>query len=98
MTMAAKAVGQWASTISSRYLLIGDYFWGSNGSGPAYITLCWKEDKYPRYRATLWLTGFEIVGISAARQARQGAIREVCRGAFSITSRAAVAYNDDGSV
>ena len=39
-----------------------------------------------------------IVGISAARHARQGAVREVCRRAVSFTSRAAAAYNNDGSV
>ena len=48
--------------------------------------------------ATLWLTGSEIVGLSAAQHARQGAVSEVCRRAFSFTSRAAVAYNEDGSV
>ena len=97
-TMAATAVGQWAATVSSRDLLIGDFLWGSTGSGTAYITPCWTEDKLPRYRATLWLTGSEIVGLSSAQHARQGAVSEVCRRALSFTSRAAVAYNEDGSV
>ena len=96
--MAATAVGQWAATIFSRYLLIDDYLWGSNGSGPAYITPCWTEDNHPQYRATLRLTGSKIVGIYAARHACQGAFREVYRRAFSFTLRAAVAYHDDGSV
>ena len=98
ITMAAKAVGQWTSTISSRDIPISNYLWGSNGSGPAYITPCWTEDKYLRYRATLWLTGSKIVGFFAARHACQGAVREVCRLSFSFTSRAAVAYSDEGSV
>ena len=91
MTMAATAVGQWAATVSLRDLLISDYLWGCTGSGPAYITPCWKDDKLPRYRATFWLTGSEIVGISAARHARQGAVREVFRQAVSIPTSAAVA-------
>ena len=35
ITMAAKAVVKWATILSSRDLLIGDYLWGSSGSGPA---------------------------------------------------------------
>ena len=31
MTMAATSVGQWAATVSSRDLLIGDYLWGVQG-------------------------------------------------------------------
>ena len=98
MTMAATAIEHWTTTLSSRDLLLGDCLWGSSGPGPAYITPCWTEDKHPRYRATLWQSGSDIVGISAARHARQGAVREVCRLAISFTSRAAVAYNDDDSV
>ena len=96
--MAATAIGHWAATLSSTDLLLGDYLWGLSGSCPDYITPCWTEDKHPRYRATLWQSGSDIVGISAARHARQGAVREVCRLAISFTSRAAVAYNDDDSV
>ena len=58
---------------------------------------CWTEDKNPQYRATLCQTGSEIVRIFAARYARQGAVREICRRAFSFTSRDAVVYNDDDS-
>ena len=54
-------------------------------------------DKLPRYRATVWITGSEIFGISTARHARQGAVREVCRRVVSFTSSAAVAYNEDVS-
>ena len=96
--MAATAIGHWAATLSSTDLLLGDYLWGLSGSCPDYITPCWTEDKHPRYRATLWQSGSDIVGISAARHARQGAVREVCRRAVSFTSRAAAAYNNDGSV
>ena len=39
-----------------------------------------------------------IVGISAARHARQGAVRKVSRRAFAFTSRDAAAYNSDDSV
>ena len=48
--------------------------------------------------AILWQTWSDLVEISAARHARQGAVRKVCRRAVSFTSRAEVAYNDDGSV
>ena len=96
--MSATAIGHWAAILSSRDLLLGDYLWESSGSGPAYITPCWTEDKHNRYRATQWQTGSDIVRISAARHASQGAVREICRRAVSLTSRAAVAYNDDDSV
>ena len=96
--MTASAVGQCAYTISSRDLLIDEYLWESSGSGPDYITPYWTEDKHPRHQATLWQTGSEIVGISVARHSRPGAVMEVCRRAYSLTSIAAVAYNDDGSV
>ena len=98
LNIEATAVGKWAATFSSRDLIIGDYLWGLSGSGPAYITPGWTEDKRHRYRATLWLTGSKIVGLSAARHARQGATREVYRIAFSFTSKATVTYNVDGCV
>ena len=98
MTMAAIAVGQWAATVSSRDLLIGDFLWGSKDSGPPYITPCWTQDEEPRLQATLWLTGSKMVGLSAARHARQGRVKEVCRRAVPFTSRAVVYYHGDGSV
>uniref|UniRef100_M4BLK0 Uncharacterized protein n=1 Tax=Hyaloperonospora arabidopsidis (strain Emoy2) TaxID=559515 RepID=M4BLK0_HYAAE len=98
MTMAATAVGQWAATESSRELLICDCLWGSAESGPPFITPCWNADKHPRYRATLWQTGMDIVGLSMARHARQGDVKEVCLMAVAFTSKAGVDYNTDGSV
>ena len=59
---------------------------------------CLTGDKLPRYRATVWITGSEIFGISTARHAHQGAVKEVCRRALSFTSSAVVVYNEDGSV
>ena len=56
------------------------------------------QDEEPRLQATLWLTGSKIVGLSAARHARQGEVKEVCRMVVSFTSRAVVDYNGDGSV
>ena len=71
MTMSAIAVGQWAATVSSRDLLIGDFIWGSRDSSPPYITPCWTQVEEPRLQATLWLTGSKIIG-PAACHARQG--------------------------
>ena len=70
--------------------MIGDFLWGSRDSGPPYIKPCWTQDEEPR--------GSKIVGLSAARHARQGEVKEVCRRAVSFTSRAVVDYNGDGSV
>ena len=52
----------------------------------------------PSVSSNSLITGSGIVAVSAARHAPQGAVREVCRRAVSFTSRAAVAYKDDGSV
>ena len=98
MTMAAISVGQWAATVSLRDLLIGDFLWGSRDSVPPYITPCKTQDQEPRLQATLWLTGSKIAELSAARHARQGEVKEVCRRAVSFTLRAVVDYNGDGSV
>ena len=98
MNMAVTAAGQWEATVSSRDLLIGDFLWGSRDSGPPYITPYWVQDQEPRLQATLSLTGSKIVGLSTARHARQGEVKEVCRRAVSFTSRAVVDYNGDGSV
>ena len=57
MTMAVEA------TVSLRDLLIGDFLWGSSESVPVYIMPCWTIDTHPRYRATLWLNGFTVLGI-----------------------------------
>ena len=96
--MADTAIGQWAPTVSSRDLLIGDCLWGSAESGPLYITPCWNVDKHPRYRTTLWQTGMDIVGLSTARHARQGDVKEVCRSTVELTSKAGVDCNTGGSV
>ena len=96
--MTATAVGQWAATVSSQDLLLSDFLWGSIESGTPYITPCWTNDKHPRYKATLWLTGSEIVGLSAAHHARQGEVQAVCRREILFTSRSDVDYYDDGSV
>ena len=96
--MAATAVGQWAATVSSRDLLIGDFLWGSGDSGSPYITPCWTQDEASQLQATLSLTDSKIVGLSAARYARQGEVKEAFRRAVSFTSRAVVDYNGDGSV
>ena len=47
---------------------------------------------------TLWLTGSEVVVISATRRARLDEVKEVFRRAISFTSRAEVDYNDDVGV
>lgn len=98
MTMAATAVGQWAAAVSRRELLIGDVLWGGQEAGPAYITSCWTEDAQPRLRASLWETGAEVVGLSAADHVRQGDVGAVRRRASRFSTRAELSYNDDGSV
>ena len=70
--------------------MISDFLWGSRDSGPPYIKPCWTQDEEPR--------GSKIVGLSAARHARQGEVKEVCRRSVSFTIRDVVDYNGDGSV
>ena len=98
MTMVAAVVGKWVATVSSRDLLISDFLWGFNESGPLYIMSCWTKYNYPRYRATLWLTGSEFVGLTSARHSRQVDDKKVCRHPNLFTWRAEVDYNDDDNV
>ena len=63
---------------------------------------CWPSPAVTRLHSLImdfvWGYVCKLVGISAARHARQGDVREVCRRAVSLTSRAAVTYNDDSSI